>query len=244
MKPRRRRALSLVWILLLANAALLLLWSRGLLALNHPRQPVRGVDVSHYQGDIHWPTLARQDVRFAYIKATEGSGSRDERFPENWQNARAAGLKVGAYHFFSFDSSGAAQAENFMGTVPVEPDALPPAIDVEGYGSHRFRLPDADAVLPEITAMVDALREAYGRPPVIYCNRAVYRKYIMGRFADCPVWFRDLIDEPVLPDRRPWTLWQYTDKGRLKGFEGEAAFIDINVFNGTQAAFDAFAAPR
>lgn len=29
---------------------------------------VAGVDVSHYQGDIDWPTLAKQDLDFAFIK--------------------------------------------------------------------------------------------------------------------------------------------------------------------------------
>lgn len=34
--------------------------------------PVRGVDVSHYQGDIDWEVLQMQNIDFAYIKATEG----------------------------------------------------------------------------------------------------------------------------------------------------------------------------
>ena len=38
------------------------------------RFEIRGVDVSHYQGTIDWPILAGQDLDFAYIKATEGSG--------------------------------------------------------------------------------------------------------------------------------------------------------------------------
>ncbi len=243
MKRARRGIVRTILILLIANAALLLLWSRGLLALNHPRQAVRGVDVSHYQGDIDWPTLAGQGIQFAFIKATEGSGSRDERFAENWRGARAAGLRAGAYHFFSFGSPGAAQAANFIASVPAEADALPPAIDVEGYGRYRFRLPEAEFVIPELTAVIDALREAYGKSPVLYCDRTVYRKYIMGRFDDCGIWMRDLIDEPVLPDGRPWTFWQFTGRGCLRGYRGEERFIDINVFSGTQAEFDAYAVP-
>ena len=33
----------------------------------------QGVDVSWRQGPIDWPALARGNVRFAYVKATEGS---------------------------------------------------------------------------------------------------------------------------------------------------------------------------
>ena len=31
------------------------------------RYPVRGVDVSRYQGDIDWPVLARQGIDFAFV---------------------------------------------------------------------------------------------------------------------------------------------------------------------------------
>ena len=44
-----------------------------------------GVDVSHYQGTIDWAELAGQDLDFAFIKATEGSGHIDECFYDNWQ---------------------------------------------------------------------------------------------------------------------------------------------------------------
>ena len=82
---------------------------QGWFLLNNPSReqyPIRGVDVSHYQGDIDWEVLSRQDIRFAYIKATEGSSHTDERFRENWDHAADTELKVGAYHFFSFDRTG------------------------------------------------------------------------------------------------------------------------------------------
>src|SRR5690349_2704594 len=64
--------------------------------------PVRGIDVSHHQNEIDWRKVAHDDVSFAFIKATEGGDHRDTRFATNWKEAQAAGLKVGAYHFFTF----------------------------------------------------------------------------------------------------------------------------------------------
>ena len=55
----------------------------GVILFNNPSReiyPVRGVDVSHHQGKIDWDTLARQDIQFAYIKATEGSNFKDKIF--------------------------------------------------------------------------------------------------------------------------------------------------------------------
>ena len=57
--------------------------------------------------------LKEQDIKFIYIKATEENTSQDEKFAKNWDYAQKAGLLSGAYHFFSYDSEGKTQAENF-----------------------------------------------------------------------------------------------------------------------------------
>ncbi len=44
------------------------------------RYGVHGVDVSHHNGVIDWPTVAGAGVHFAWVKATEGADVRDERF--------------------------------------------------------------------------------------------------------------------------------------------------------------------
>ncbi len=54
------------------------------------------------------PCLAA-GLRFAYVKATEGGDWTDPRFEKNWREARRAGLRVGAYHFFSFCRPAAAR---------------------------------------------------------------------------------------------------------------------------------------
>ena len=96
--------------------------------------------------------------------------------------------------------------------------------------------------MPQLEAMARALRQACGKRPILYCTPASYRAYIDGRFGDCDVWIRDTVEIPSLPGGRPWTFWQYTDRGRLEGFRGEERFIDLNVFFGTEAEFDAYGA--
>jgi len=39
------------------------------------RADLQGIDVSNHQGTINWTTVAFQGVAFAYIKATEGTGT-------------------------------------------------------------------------------------------------------------------------------------------------------------------------
>ena len=50
-----------------------------------------GVDVSSYQADIDMNKLKEQKIEFIYMKATERSNSQDDRFAENWENAKKAG---------------------------------------------------------------------------------------------------------------------------------------------------------
>lgn len=61
--------------------------------------PVRGVDLSYYQGNIDWDVLASQGVDFCFIKATEGIDHNDSQFAQNWETAQSAQIYVGAYHF-------------------------------------------------------------------------------------------------------------------------------------------------
>ena len=82
-----------------------LLVYQGKITINHPSEedyPIRGVDVSYYQGEIDWEILAEENIDFAFIKATEGSSHIDTKFKENWEQSGKTRLKRGAYHFFIF----------------------------------------------------------------------------------------------------------------------------------------------
>jgi lysozyme len=51
-------------------------------------------------------------------------------FAQNLAEATAAGLEIGAYHFFSFCRPGRVQAENFLHIAAPRADMLPPVIDI------------------------------------------------------------------------------------------------------------------
>lgn len=219
--------LALVLSVLVARGVV---WPNRWLAAAYP---VRGVDVSAHQGTVDWPTLAAQDVDFAYVKATEGSGFVDERFETNLRGARDAGLAVGAYHFFSFESPGAAQAAHVVATVPDRPGLLPVAVDVEHYGPFHTGPPDPATVRAELHDLVDALRAHYGVDPVIYATLSAYRRYVADDFAANPVWIRSVYVPAMMADDRPWTFWQYSHRDRLEGYDGREPYVDVNVFRGS-----------
>ncbi len=234
---------GLVALCLLAALTICLFRWRGFLLLPqeaHPEQwEIFGVDVSSYQGEVDWPTLAGQGVDFAFIKATEGSGSADRYFSQNWVNAQAAGVMVGAYHFFSYDSPGQTQADNFIAQVPVTEGALPPVVDIEFYGDKLQNPPEREAVKAILDPLLERLEARYGHKPILYVTYRSYKLYIKGDYQAYPLW----VTRPlVAPIDKNWTFWQYSHSARLAGYRGSEECIDLNVFRGTREELAALGA--
>ncbi len=202
--------------------------------VNREKYPVYGVDVSHYQGEISWSDIEAQNVSFAFIKATEGSGYIDEYSSQNLAQASETDIKISAYHFFSFDSPGETQAENYMSVVEPEAIDMPPVVDIEYYGDKQHNKPTAKECEKILRPLLEILEEHYGVKPIIYTTLPVYNRYIRENFSDYPLWIRNVFCEPQFID---WKFWQYSDKGELYGFVGEEKYIDLNVYNGSEEEF-------
>lgn len=236
ISAKRRAAVIAAVSAMLLCAVSAALFYKQVIKINTPAKseyPVRGVDVSSFQGEIDWSKLC-EGLDFAYIKATEGSKHIDGCFDYNYAEAQRHGLRVGAYHFFSFDSGGDTQAENFIRQVGAYDRMLPPAVDVEFYGDYRSAPKSAELVVPEIRTLIEALEEEYGVKPVIYATGSAYSSYIEESFSDYDIWIRDVYFKPD----SGWTFWQYSGTGRLDGYNGEEKYIDLNVFNGTREEFE------
>jgi len=228
---RRRVALGAVAVLMAAAGAALLSgrwspWATGL---------AQGVDVSRHQETIDWPALAADDVRFVYIKATEGSDYVDPRFAANWAGAGAVGLARGAYHFFTLCRSGAEQADNFIRVVPRVEGALPHALDMEHLGPCRTR-PALTDVAGEARVFLDRVAAHYGRRPIVYTTEPFHDLHL-ARMTGEGFWMRSLF---VRPRARAgeWILWQHHNRGRRRGIVGP---VDLNAFRGDAGAFAAWA---
>lgn len=230
---KRNVILFTILVIVLCGVSYAVCISKGYLFFNNPspsQYPIAGVDLSHYQGTVDWETLSKEDIQFAYIKATEGSSHVDEQFAANWQQAGKTSLKVGAYHFFSFDSPGETQAMNFITSVGIRDGMLPPAIDVEYYADKKSNPPDPKAVREQLQAMIYQIESYYQTMPVIYATEEVWERYLKGHFDAYPIWIRNVFTKPKIQE--PWTFWQYTNRARLKGYSGEEEYIDLNVFYG------------
>jgi lysozyme len=190
------------------------------------RYGVHGIDVSHYQAAISWDCIARQNMSFAFVKATEGATFQDTLFCFNWEEMKRVEMKRGAYHFFRPRTPAHEQARHFTELVEMKEGDLPPVLDVEVL--------DGVSKVQLITAMrtwLYLVELKYNIKPIIYTNIKFYNKYLAGHFAEYPLWIaRYNTREPVLACGRDWLFWQYGSQGRIEGIDG---FVDFNVFNGT-----------
>lgn len=236
----KKKILIITSLMAIIIITVYMLWYNGIIIFNYPSEEkyeIRGIDVSAYQGNINWSVLSEQGIKFAFIKATEGSSFVDEKFNINYENANKTNLKIGAYHFFSYDSEGSTQADNFIKNVPKTDDMLPPVIDIEFYGDKYINIPDIEKTQKQLQIMLEKLEEHYEKKPIIYATYKSYNLYIANNFKDNYIWIRDVYFKPDLKDNREWTFWQYTDKARLDGYSGKEKRIDINVFNGNMDKF-------
>jgi lysozyme len=195
------------------------------------RYPLRGIDVSHYQGTIDWPSVAGDDVAFAYIKASEGVNARDRQFARNWKGARQMGLQVGAYHYFIFCRSARAQAHNFLAVAPRPASTLPPAVDLEIGRSCHTRLTGSKmrSELDEYLAVVEARDREHAVLYVTPAFYATYKDFLPRR----PMWRRSILLKPA--PHTSWTFWQYRSRGRVAGIRGH---VDLSVVNTRRGAFN------
>lgn len=100
-----------------------------------------------------------------YIKATEGKTATDKTYKYNNTNARAAGLKVGAYHYFRSTSGAREQFFHFMKTAPVEMQDLIPMLDVEDYGVKGWT---RQQVQDSVRVWIALCKKYYGKAPILY----------------------------------------------------------------------------
>ena len=188
------------------------------------RFPVRGIDLSAHNGYANLDAVAEAGYSFVWLKASEGVSFRDANFALNYDKARHAGLKTGAYHFFRFDRDGVEQARNLLGVIGKRKLELGIAIDVEESGN-ATGVP-LDSIRARLQVMVDYLN-LRGHRVTFYSNRAGWEKYLAEDFPGLPLWICSFSEENA--DRDDWDYWQFDHHGSVPGVRGD---VDINVKRG------------
>lgn len=192
---------------------------------------IRGIDISHYQGNIDWKLLRnamieRCPVRFILIKATEGTSRIDPKFRQNFSQAREYGFIRGAYHFWSNKSSARDQAYFFLKNVHLTEGDLPPVLDIE----YMPKNVSVEKFQRDILTWLHIVEDKYHVKPIIYTYYKFKTNYLNAPvFNDYPYWIAHYYVEKI-EYTGEWKFWQHTDAGRLPGIKG---YVDFNIYNGS-----------
>lgn len=184
----------------------------------------RGLDVSHYQGNINWHEVKESgDVAFAFVKVTEGIGYIDPMSEQNANALRSLNIPFGNYHFFTPEDDGAAQAHFFLKHVS-KPLVLSPVLDVEIMQS---------VTTPELRKKVDiwlAIVEAEtGCKPIIYTDLSFWEQNFSTGFERYPLWLAEYQPKLYTPtDLKQWDIWQNSDWGTITGIQGKIDTDELN----------------
>lgn len=182
-----------------------------------------GPDVSHYQGKISWPAVKTAGVGFAIAKATEGLRYVDTTFKTNWAGMASAGISVrGAYHFGHPKDDAVAQAHHFVATVGTLRKGDFVVLDIEVSDKVT-----ASKVAVWSSLFVKTLGELLGLPKSrvwVYTGAWFWNPQAGGSstVGSHPLWVSGYVpsNPPVPKGWTSWTMWQYTDKGKIPGING------------------------
>jgi len=202
--------------------------------LGHPTlQKLKGVDVSGHNGAIDWKLVKAGGMDYAFCKTSEGADWKDP----SWTRARvggmrAAGVKVGCYHFMrpKAGRSGAVEAKFFIRQAKAmgwgKPGDLRLVLDFE-----------ATTLSPVMTVKylieaVDAIKAATGKAPIIYTGGPFWQEATRNCRLNfgCPLWLAAYVKDPdkYLPVAwERWDIWQHTDRGSVRGVASDN--VDQNI---------------
>lgn len=200
-------------------------------------ETVDGIDVSYFQEQIDWHTVADTSTRFAIIRVAYGAGFKDPRFEENWAGAKEAGLIRGLYQYYRPSHDPLEQAQLVIDSIahdPLRSNDLPVVLDFETTEERS-----TEAIREDLHIWLQAVEDATGKRPLIYA--AAFMQDVLGdEFSDYPLWVANYTTQcPKVPKGwDSWRMWQYTDQGQVDGIVGD---VDRNLFDGSLDDLLAFA---
>lgn len=189
-----------------------------------------GIDVSVYQGDIDWKNVKNSGIEFAIIKAG-GSDSgfyTDSTFKQNYANAKAVGMPVGAYYFVgsgcTSKADGIADAKRFLEIIKGKTFEYPVYIDLEATS------PSAKAGATEACIGFCETMENAGYYCGIYASdvSGFNDRLILSKLDKFDKWVARYGSKPVVV--KSYGIWQKSDSGRISGINGnvdlDEAYMD------------------
>ena len=191
-----------------------------------------GVDVSEHQGEINWEKVKADGVSFAYLRlgyrgTVAGNIVVDSLFRKNLRDAKAAGLKVGAYFYSQATTTGEAEEEADFVLKRLDGNKLdyPVAFDLEPSDVMAGRSSELSAdELAQVALAFCKRIEQGGYTAIVYGNQVDLGYYDLEQLSSYGYWYAEYGSTPSMKLR--FALWQYSNAGTINGINGP---VDIDL---------------
>lgn len=183
-----------------------------------------GIDVSKHQGVIDWAKVKAANIAFAMIRAGYGkvSSQKDSKFEENYKNAKAVGIPVGAYHYSYAKTVEDAkkEAQVFLSWIAGKQFEYPVVFDIEDASQANL----GKQLISDIIRAFCSAVESAGYYVSVYANK----DWLLNRIDDdvkkkYDTWLAEWREEPTYAGN--FGIHQYTSKGSVSGITGN---VDMN----------------
>lgn len=204
-----------------------------------------GIDASNWQGFIDWNTVNQNpQIEFCYFLASDGIyRGRPPSAPMSIEdafslNTRRCKKPRGAYHFARFSLNPFECAERFVNDTALLHLELPPALDIEEYDNIDVRNMTLDYIINWCKLWLSTVIALTGRQPIIYNGDSFRTTGLIRYFPEYTWWLPQYtgntrinpdpftLRQPKVKVNRTPDIWQYTDKGRVPGINGN---VDMNL---------------
>lgn len=221
----RKRVAAVVLLLALVGAGAAW-WKARTWLPDRATYPVQGVWLSDDDGTVDWRLLRAAGADFAYLTASEGTGTRDTAFAEGAEAARGRGMQVGAVHVYDLCAPADAQAANFVTVVPRDDNLLPPAIALDIDSRTCPEAPGEAQMQSELTTFLNQVEKHAEKPVILMISRGLEKQYHLAAMIDRNIWVSQDFIEPGYAGR-PWVMWTATGRLRLNGANGPIRWVVV-----------------
>lgn len=186
---------------------------------------MKGVDVSVHNGYIDWKKVKADGIQFAILRAGYGRelSQKDARFEENYKNAKAAGIPIGAYWYSYAMSEDEArlEADVFLSVINGKQFEFPVYFDVEEKKQFDLGKEKTSAIMRAFLEKVESAGYfvgLYGSASSLTTHTA---DDIKNRYT---IWLAHWVEKTNYSGA--YALWQHSEKGSVSGISGN---VDLNI---------------
>lgn len=200
-------------------------------AIEKYEAPVKGIDVSYWQGEVDFKAVKESGVSFVIMRIGT-SYSKDSTFERNYQNARENGLDIGCYFYtYSKDVESARKdAEDVISWIGDKQLEYPVYFDIEDPSLEGLPKTEKMAICEEFRQRVGDAGFLVG----LYTN-SYWLDYLLDKelcYNNYEIWLANWTSTG-LPDKDMsgiCNVWQYTDKGVVVGVKG-GVDLDLSYYD-------------